>query len=151
MIADSPDWFSGFSSFDPRDAVSNTWYDSFTIETFPWDAGTETGDAYSLNNDAENPHQPVFQLTQDTVPLTTRVLLNPLGTEVLPVARWDCELVADIDGCPASDECDRFIGIFSGFTMHKDRLGGRFCSDWCIPEALLRTSRTFGWNCGECN
>ena len=56
MIAPSPDWFSGLSNFDVRDANNDrqTYFGSFSIETFPWDAGTETGDRYSLSNPAEN-------------------------------------------------------------------------------------------------
>jgi len=102
MIAPSPDWFSGFYDFDVRDPDNlDNFLQSFVIETYPWDAGTEQGDTYSTSNDAESPAQEIFQLTTDTVP-ATGVLLDSGGTSVLPVARWECELVAEGD----QDETD---------------------------------------------
>lgn len=88
MMAPSPDWFSGLSSFCPR-GPGGYWFESFEIATYPFDAGTETGDDYSINNVAESPHEPITQLTKDTVP-ESGILLNPTGTQVLPVIVWKC-------------------------------------------------------------
>jgi hypothetical protein len=93
MIAPSPDWFSGFNAIDLRNIKTGTWYRSISMETFPWDAGTETGDTYQLNNPAENPHIPIFQLTKTTVPQSTMVFKK--NGNVLPVAQWDCSLVSE--------------------------------------------------------
>lgn len=91
MVAPSPDWFSGFYDYDARYSKSS-WAGEFIILTYPWDAGTEQGDEFSLDNDPENPHMPIFQLTKDTVP-ENGIFLNSDGTDVLPVVKWHCLLV----------------------------------------------------------
>lgn len=48
MIAPSPDWIIAVNSLDLWD--SNTWKDSFTVDLYPYDAGTEDGFGYSGNN-----------------------------------------------------------------------------------------------------
>lgn len=93
MIAPSPDWFTGFCNYDVR-ATKSSWAGEFIILTYPWDAGTEQGDEFSLNNDPEAPHMPLFQFTKDTVP-DNGIFLNADGTDVLPVAKWHCLLVDD--------------------------------------------------------
>jgi len=90
MAGPSPDWFTGFYNVLPVDA-QQFWYESFEIETYPWDAGTETGETYSISNLPEDPHVPIFRLTKDTVP-ASGILLDPTGTEVLPVASWSCAI-----------------------------------------------------------
>ena len=85
MMAPSPDWFTGIPGFSPIDSIDGVWYDFFEVATYPWDAGTETGTAYSLNNDAEEPQKPIQQLTDG-------ILFNPSAKTVLPVALWSCTL-----------------------------------------------------------
>jgi len=102
MIAPSPDWFSGFYDFDPRDPSSNTWYGEFIIETYPWDAGTETGDSYSLSNDPEPTNVPILRLDEETVPQSTGVFLSQDGMAVLPVAEWRCTLLTEPESGPPS-------------------------------------------------
>lgn len=70
---------------------TGTWYREFVIATFPWDAGTEEGDTYSLGNSPTSPQQPIFQLTVNTVP-DTGVLLSPDGTTVRPMSSFTCTL-----------------------------------------------------------
>ena len=91
MMAPSSDWFTGIPGFSPIDKIDGVWYEFFEVATYPWDAGTETGNAYSLNNGAEDPHKPISQLTVDTVP-ENDILLDPSGKTVLPVATWSCLL-----------------------------------------------------------
>jgi len=67
MVAPSPDWYTGFYNVKPIDKGSQVWLESFKIETFPWDAGTETGDDFAGDNPEENPHVPIVQLTKYTV------------------------------------------------------------------------------------
>lgn len=55
MIAPSPDWMIAVNSLDLWDASMNTWKESFTVDLFPYDAGTENGFGYSGNNSATNP------------------------------------------------------------------------------------------------
>lgn len=104
MIAPSPDWFSGFYDFDPRNATASLWLRSFTLATYPWDAGTETGDSYSLSNPSQVPQLPIQQLTIDTIPGTTLVFANASGTTVLPVAQWSCQLTNEQPVCKATSE-----------------------------------------------
>mmetsp|Transcript_57565 Transcript_57565/g.64384 ORF Transcript_57565/g.64384 Transcript_57565/m.64384 type:complete len:417 (+) Transcript_57565:189-1439(+) len=86
MAAPSPDWFTGISNFSPIDREEQAWYESFEIATYPWDAGTEVGDTYSLDNAPQEPHVPIFQLTKETIPS------DRSGTEVRPMAVWSCTL-----------------------------------------------------------
>lgn len=105
MVAPSPDWFSGIYNVDLIDRTtgsgSNVWYESFEIATYPWDAGTEQGDTYTINNNPEAEHRPIARLTKDTVP-DNGILLNPDGTEVLPMAIVACTLVGS--SCSDSEE-----------------------------------------------
>lgn len=91
MIAPSPDWFSGVYNFNVL--AGDTWYESFTLATFPWDAGTDSGDTYTSSNQATSPAQDIFQLTTDTIP-GTNVFLSPSGDSVEPVATWTCTVQA---------------------------------------------------------
>ncbi len=54
MIAPSPDWFVGVSGLSMLDS-SGEWKQSFTVNLYPWDAGTEEGTEFSLSNSATNP------------------------------------------------------------------------------------------------
>lgn len=91
MIAPSPDWFSGFYNYDMRAASGRSWKSEIVLLTYPFDAGTEQGTTYGINNDPESPHVPISQLTNVTVP-ANGVLLNPAGDDVLPVLKWECVL-----------------------------------------------------------
>ena len=53
MIAPSPDWFVGVDSYDL--CGINGWKEKVTMDLLPWDAGTENGQTYSLNNRATDP------------------------------------------------------------------------------------------------
>jgi len=90
MMAPSPDWFSGLESFCPR-GPGGFWFQSFEVATYPFDAGTESGMTYAIDNDPESPHGPIFPLTKDTVP-ESGILLDKTGTKVLPVSVWKCVL-----------------------------------------------------------
>jgi hypothetical protein len=88
MIAPSPDWFSGFNAYNVLDELSETWYSSFIIETYPWDAATDNGTTY------ESPDSPTawdrpFQLTTERIP-DSGIFLSPDGTAVNNVAIWSC-------------------------------------------------------------
>jgi len=92
MIAPSPDYFSGFYSFDARDPdTGTTWRQQFVLETYPWDAGTRN-DAFQN----ENPHIPIFQYTIDTIPANGK-FESPDGSPVFSVASWSCELLGEVD------------------------------------------------------
>jgi Spondin_N/Secretion system C-terminal sorting domain len=55
MIAPSPDWIIAVNSLNLWDSNSNTWKESFTVDLYPYDAGTEDGFGYSGNNLPTNP------------------------------------------------------------------------------------------------
>ncbi len=54
MIGPSPDWFVGISGRSLLDA-SDRWEPRVEIDLFPYDAGTEEGDEFSLSNPATDP------------------------------------------------------------------------------------------------
>ena len=61
MVAPSPDWFIGVSGFS---VLSNQvkWRRVIDINLYPWDAGTEDGDGFSLSNSATSPHETISSL-----------------------------------------------------------------------------------------
>jgi len=148
MVAPSPDWYTGFYNVNPVgpiDQNSITWYKSFDIVTYPWDAGTDEGDDYVSSNQKQKPRVPILQLTEDTVP-EDGVLLNPEKMEVLPMARWSCTL-KDSSSCvdydkvimerKANRDCT-WAGAGENENKRKKRCQkkyrGRSVSDWC-PKA----------------
>lgn len=58
MVAPSPDWFIGVNSVDLRsgnNSVNNGWKDTFSMDVFTYDAGTDDGTDYSSSNMPSNP------------------------------------------------------------------------------------------------
>jgi len=65
MLAPSPDWFIGIDSLDLCDG--GKWRESMNITMLPpYDAGTENGTAFSIDNAATNPLVNIFKITNDT-------------------------------------------------------------------------------------
>lgn len=95
-MAPSPDWFSGFYNFNAADTVANKWLYSFVVATAPWDAGTETGNTYDPSNPAESPQARISQFTTSNIrPTSVYVSVGSNNKKrVLPVARWECQLVS---------------------------------------------------------
>ena len=54
MIGPSPDWFVGISGRSLLDSQGD-WQSSLQIDLFPYDAGTEDGNTFSLSNPDTNP------------------------------------------------------------------------------------------------
>jgi hypothetical protein len=63
MIAPSPDWFIGIDAFNLF--PNNKWISDTTINLFGYDAGTEEGDVFSLNNPATIPQQNIQLLNSE--------------------------------------------------------------------------------------
>lgn len=59
MVAPSPDWFVGVSDLSLRD--QNGWIDALSVNLAPWDAGTEDGTGFSLDNPPTVPQAPIGQ------------------------------------------------------------------------------------------
>ena len=64
MIAPSPDWFVGVDSYDL--CGMNGWKENMTMDLLPWDAGTENGLTYSLNNRATDPVDVIMRITSNS-------------------------------------------------------------------------------------
>ena len=113
MIADSPDWFSGFYNFNAKSENGLRWYRSFSIDTYPWDAGTEDGDTYQLGNPEQIPQLPISLFTVDNVP-DNGIFLSPDNTTVLPVANWACELLNEPACVPRGGACGENFDCCTG-------------------------------------
>ncbi len=61
MLDFSPDWFIGVSNYSLLNSQSN-WISSVTLDLYPYDAGTEEGTEFSLNNPPSKPHVPITSL-----------------------------------------------------------------------------------------
>jgi len=129
MIAPSPDWFTGFSGIEPSDTNNKgemVWFESFEIETAPYDAGTEEGDEYDGDNSAEDPQDVIRKFTTSNVP-DSEVFLSKDKSTILPVASWTCEMTSsecvDTKERPDGEECDadRCDESFNGVKL----------SSWC--------------------
>ncbi|MEQ8209549.1 MAG: spondin domain-containing protein [Lacipirellulaceae bacterium] len=63
MVAPTPDWFVGIHDVDLRDPSGPGFVESQVFEfTSFYDAGTEEGTAFSLNNPASDPHEPITRV-----------------------------------------------------------------------------------------
>ncbi|MYH31792.1 MAG: hypothetical protein F4137_23805, partial [Acidobacteria bacterium] len=61
MIAPSPDWFIGVSGYSAQ-TTDVRWRRQIDLNLYPWDAGTEDGDGFSLSNAATSPHEAISSL-----------------------------------------------------------------------------------------
>ena len=61
MIAPTPDWFVGVNGVDLCDTMTG-WKEEVVIDAFVYDAGTETGTGWSLNNPPEDPYLPIAMI-----------------------------------------------------------------------------------------
>ena len=65
MIAPSPDWFIAVNSETLRsgnDTVNNGWKDTYSLELFAYDAGTDDGLSYESDNASSNPKVGIFMI-----------------------------------------------------------------------------------------
>jgi len=61
MIAPSPDWFVGVSGLSLLDARGR-WLSRLEVDLFPYDAGTENGNGFSLSNPATVPQGTITRI-----------------------------------------------------------------------------------------
>lgn len=80
MIAPTPDWFVGLSSFNLY--PNNQWIKDTTINLYVYDAGTEDGNMFNQTNPDSSPHLPVFKLT----PANGGAVLANGNTSLGPIA-----------------------------------------------------------------
>jgi hypothetical protein len=70
MIAPSPDWFIAVNSESLRSgnsSVNNGWKDSYSIDLFVYDAGTDDGTDYASANAESNPKVGVFMINNPPI------------------------------------------------------------------------------------
>lgn len=66
MVAPSPDWFIAVNSVTLRsgnNGINNGWKDTFTLDVFAYDSGTDDGTDYTSSNAVSNPRVGVFKIT----------------------------------------------------------------------------------------
>jgi len=67
MVAPSPDWFIAVNSENLRsgnNSINNGWKDTYTIDVFAYDAGTDDGVDYESGNSPSIPREGVFMITE---------------------------------------------------------------------------------------
>ena len=76
MIAPSPDWFVGVHDLPLYG--NNAWVDELSVPLQPYDAGTDSGTAYTSSNADTNPQEPIFEITG--APFLNNGAVPALGT-----------------------------------------------------------------------
>ncbi len=89
MIAPSPDWFIGVHDLDLRQA--GIWRDSFSIDLYPYDAGTDDGIDFKSDDANTNPQEPIQLI--NTAPFANNV---PLGRFVFELISSAGETSVDV-------------------------------------------------------
>jgi hypothetical protein len=97
-IFPSPDWFTGFYLFDTVDEYDRTFWERFTVRTYPWNAGTDGGQSYTAEDQDLDPPVNVERIYPNNAP-SDGAFLSSDGSTVLPVAEFDCVLHV----CPLTD------------------------------------------------
>jgi len=103
----SPDWFTGFYSFWLINENTATWYDHIKIQTYPWDAGTDSGDTYLARDSDLDPQLQIERFRNKNNVPPNGEFFGPSGDEVPVVAEWECFLVVG-DEPLILPECDYF-------------------------------------------
>ncbi len=131
MIAPSPDWFVGVSELSLLDGQGR-WLSSRSVDLFPYDAGTEEGTGFSLDNPA-------------TVPRGTITSIRGTGTFTdRPMARLTFERVDPNEPEP------RFTGDVAAEPVGDSRVIVFWRGSWADgARGLLSVevrSQTAGWD-----
>jgi Spondin_N len=101
-ISPSPDWYSGFYLFDTLKEDTSTYYESFKIRTYPWDAGTDDGDSYTAQDRDTDPPGLITRIEVGNT--VNGIFLSPAGDTIPYLAEWECVL----NTCPSEDpECEK--------------------------------------------
>lgn len=78
MVAPSPDWFVGVTRLPLFE--NGAWKDAVSVELFPYDAGTDSGESFESPDEETRPFVPVARITGFP-------FLN--GGQVLPLGRFE--------------------------------------------------------------
>lgn len=100
MVAPSPDWFTGVSGLSLLDSSGN-WKPSLSVNLYPWDAGTENGEEFQLDNDATSPRGVITSLRG--VGKFTNAKIATL-TLTLETIRSVPAAIADLEATPGNEQ-----------------------------------------------
>ena len=118
MIAPSPDWFVGVSGLSLLDSQGE-WLTSREVDLFPYDAGTEDGTEFSLDN-------------PPTVPRGTITSIRGMGKFTdAPMAKLTFELLASDD---PDDSEPRFVGDIAAEPAGDAAVIVSWGGEWAEPE-----------------
>ncbi len=152
MIGPSPDWFVGVSGVSLLDGADE-WRESHVVDLFPYDAGTEEGDDFSLSNPDTSP-QGVITRIAGTGPFSnvrmarltfTRLTTPPPRPNEPPTVQVACEPctvprggevrlradASDPDGDAIAYDWSAGQGTFTGATDGPD-------ARWTAPDRIGR-------------
>ncbi|MYF61984.1 MAG: tandem-95 repeat protein, partial [Gammaproteobacteria bacterium] len=152
MIGPSPDWFVGVSGVSLLDGADE-WRESHVVNLFPYDAGTEEGDDFSLSNPDTSP-QGVITRIAGTGPFSnvrmarltfTRLTTPPPRPNNPPTVQAACEPctvprggevrlradASDPDGDAIAYDWSAGQGMFTGATDGPD-------ARWTAPDRIGR-------------
>jgi hypothetical protein len=136
----SPDWFTGFYLFDSVDEYSRTFWDRFTLRTYPWESGSDAGTHYTSPNSDLNPKANVERIYAANAP-PSGAFLDATGKKVLPVGEFDCVLHTCPENMP---DCNKPDWPPKNFC---DVLRFPNCASYCNPDkdALCEACRGNGF------
>jgi len=89
MIAPSPDWFIAINSLNLRTASNDDWKNTFTMDVFAYDAGTDGGVDYDSGDIISTPFQNISMISgfpingnkMGTLTVTFKSVLNTNGID----------------------------------------------------------------------
>ncbi len=109
MIGPSPDWFVGVSGLSMLDE-SDAWRSSHTVDLFPYDAGTEDGEGFSLGNQETNPRGTITSLRgQGKFSDTPMARLSFTLNAVVPPLEEGEEKMCAVSGVTDDQGLKRFV------------------------------------------
>jgi hypothetical protein len=101
-LSPTPDWFTMFYLFESTAEGYDTFWDSFKIRTYPWDAGTDDGDTYTALDRDTDPAGVITRFTAENAP--NKAFVSADGSKVPYVAEYECVLHV----CPLEEpECEK--------------------------------------------
>ena len=151
MVAPTPDWFVGVSGLSMLDSLGG-WRASRTVYLHPFDAGTEDGAGFSLNNDATDP--PVY--------IASLVGVGKFSAEPIATLTFTRTSVASAPAAPAdlaATPGDASVALAwttgadggSAIRMHqyRYRTGAAYPAAWTdIPDSAAGGANVSGFTVG---
>eukprot|EP00958_Prasinococcus_capsulatus_P019746 scaffold2478_cov374-Prasinococcus_capsulatus_cf.AAC.2 len=87
MLAPSPDWITGVSSVDMCDRTTGEWRQTYSMNAYPVDAGTDSGMTFMAEDMDTNPREPIallgeqFGPAEDVMPVAYVSISAPIECE----------------------------------------------------------------------